>query len=778
MLRASRLALICSMSLLLGGAGVAHGQGVLPTATLTVTGVEQQPNGSWDSGNIGVDFNGFVEIINYGQYSSNASLASGLAAMFVRDYHSFGLYAKAGVNAAQPNVVTFQLADGSGFGPLNVVDPSVSFSLAGSGFASSSATTADIGVATLTIQNQNSPNQSWSYPVNYGDGSNGESIAQDIASVAASSPAGSPVTVTSEGPNVFLKVKQPSGSYNYSYSLTFSTSQSFSTSTPASGNLTGSTDVAPITVYSYCVGPVNPCPATGGTSGYQPNGNVQNLNDSIMGNWTYGYDNLNRLTSGIASGGPYDGDSTCWSYDSFGNRTSQSVSAIPCNANPPATFAATYSANNQINSVTTPVSTAIAYDTAGNVTDDGFNTYTYDAEGRVCALNGPQGMIGYQYDANGNRVGKGTVTTIATCDITANGYTPITDYVLDQSGGQMTEMAIMTTTSGTTTSWVHSNVTAAGALIATFDTTGSGLHFYLNDALGSRRVQTDAAGIPEQVCQSLPFGDQLYCTGSLSNPTEHHFTGKERDAESGLDYFGARYYGSNMGRFMSPDPSNLGIDFRNPQSWNHYAYVLNNPLNTVDKNGLWPTRIHNDIIDKAFPGLSASERQILKDASYQMDHGPDSQEPAFSFEHSMSDGDNPSLYDTQTAAGNFVSDQEGVAAGLQSDWGAATLNPTALLYFGFGNHTVSDGTSPAHEGGQPWYGVWHLSSAWHWAREQHISSARMNQAVNAERQHFRQTFGDAFYFYATRPSGERTGARIIPPDQTITPPDEKKPSPQ
>jgi RHS repeat-associated protein len=53
------------------------------------------------------------------------------------------------------------------------------------------------------------------------------------------------------------------------------------------------------------------------------------------------------------------------------------------------------------------------------------------------------------------------------------------------------------------------------------------------------------------------------------------FTGKERDAESGNDYFDARYYGSSMGRFMSPDPSGLLAQHpENPQSWNLYVYAL------------------------------------------------------------------------------------------------------------------------------------------------------------------------------------------------------------
>jgi RHS repeat-associated protein len=63
-------------------------------------------------------------------------------------------------------------------------------------------------------------------------------------------------------------------------------------------------------------------------------------------------------------------------------------------------------------------------------------------------------------------------------------------------------------------------------------------------------------------------------------------TGKERDTESGNDYFGARYYASSRGRFMSPDPSGLSYaDPTNPQSLNLYSYVLNNPLHNIDPSG-------------------------------------------------------------------------------------------------------------------------------------------------------------------------------------------------
>jgi RHS repeat-associated protein len=65
------------------------------------------------------------------------------------------------------------------------------------------------------------------------------------------------------------------------------------------------------------------------------------------------------------------------------------------------------------------------------------------------------------------------------------------------------------------------------------------------------------------------------------------YTGKERDAESGNDYFGARYYGSSMGRFLSPDEANLSaiMHMDDPQSWNGYAYGRNNPLKYVDPDG-------------------------------------------------------------------------------------------------------------------------------------------------------------------------------------------------
>ncbi len=86
----------------------------------------------------------------------------------------------------------------------------------------------------------------------------------------------------------------------------------------------------------------------------------------------------------------------------------------------------------------------------------------------------------------------------------------------------------------------------------------------------------------------------MYDVASLHTMQLHvcasRYTGKERDAESGLDYFGARYYASTMGRWMRPDWSAKEepvpyAKHENPQTLNLYAYVGNNPLSNIDLDG-------------------------------------------------------------------------------------------------------------------------------------------------------------------------------------------------
>jgi RHS repeat-associated protein len=187
-------------------------------------------------------------------------------------------------------------------------------------------------------------------------------------------------------------------------------------------------------------------------------------------------------------------------------------------------------------------------------------------------------LTGYLYNASGTRVAKGTIASLS-CNTTANGFTLTNQYILGPNGEQMTEMAV----SGGASTWVHTNV-VAGGVIATYLNDNVSPHFRLTDWLGTTRAQTNNAGTAELTCQSLPFGDT---SAQCAPATEQFFTGQERDSESGNDYFQARHYSSYVGRFLSPDPSGLLVTKpTNPQSWNLYAYVMNNPLTLTDPSGL------------------------------------------------------------------------------------------------------------------------------------------------------------------------------------------------
>jgi len=111
--------------------------------------------------------------------------------------------------------------------------------------------------------------------------------------------------------------------------------------------------------------------------------------------------------------------------------------------------------------------------------------------------------------------------------------------------------------------------------------TGGGTSFYHLDALASVRAVTAADGSVVRRHDYLPFGEEYEPEPGTD---ARRFTGKERDPESGLDYFSARHYGTGTGRFMQADDSVFG-DIVNPQSLNRYAYTLNNPLRFVDPTG-------------------------------------------------------------------------------------------------------------------------------------------------------------------------------------------------
>jgi RHS repeat-associated protein len=185
--------------------------------------------------------------------------------------------------------------------------------------------------------------------------------------------------------------------------------------------------------------------------------------------------------------------------------------------------------------------------------------YTYDAENRIVSTGG----VTYTYDGDGNRVKK------------SNG----TEY---WGAGPMLE----SDTSGTLQ---REFIYAAGKRIARRDISGGAVYYYFTDDLGSSSVVTTAAGAIDSESDYYPYGGERAYTTTLANQT-YKFTGKERDSESGLDNFGARYNASSMGRFMTPDwaakPTTVPYAlFGDPQTLNLYAYVRNNPVSRADVDG-------------------------------------------------------------------------------------------------------------------------------------------------------------------------------------------------
>lgn len=169
------------------------------------------------------------------------------------------------------------------------------------------------------------------------------------------------------------------------------------------------------------------------------------------------------------------------------------------------------------------------------------------------------GTASYVYDAEGRRVQK-----------TRGGV--ITNYIYDLAGSVMAEFG------GCVSCWNVGYIYLNGQLTAEYS--NSTTYFVHKDHLGSTRLLTTVAGGVSDSLDYLPYGEQI----AGDTGTTHKFTGKERDAESGLDNFGARYNSSSLGRFMSPDSTGYS-SLANPQAWNLYAYTLNNPLKYNDPSG-------------------------------------------------------------------------------------------------------------------------------------------------------------------------------------------------
>ena len=291
----------------------------------------------------------------------------------------------------------------------------------------------------------------------------------------------------------------------------------------------------------------------------------------------YDYDPLSRLLTAQE----LNGASQLWrqgfSYDQFGNRridlsSDQNGVRTTSNVAPAAGDNPTIStANNRYHA-----NQGYGYDNAGNLTAAPNKSFEYDADNRQVSFDAnPQTQekdATYSYDGDGRRVKK----------VDAGG-TAI--FVYNQNGQLVAEYS-------------------------TANQSNSGVSYLTSDPLGTPRVITDLNGNVKARHDYLPFGEELTLGRNndyVIDDIRQKFTSKERDSESKLDYFLARYYSSTHGRFTSPDefsggPDELFVlgsgdeqkqalpyaDILNPQSINKYQYAYNNPTRFIDRDGHFP----------------------------------------------------------------------------------------------------------------------------------------------------------------------------------------------
>ena len=379
---------------------------------------------------------------------------------------------------------------------------------------------------------------------------------------------------------------------------------------------------------------------------------------------TYSYDSISRL-SGFTEGpvGGANAIQETYCFDRHGNRavltrpglSSMTPQVTACNEQEVLNL---FPKNQIAGSV---------YDAGGQLKSDGRSELRFDIEERLRRTEAISGAATvYEYDGDGRRVSKQTGTA-----------TPAI-FVYDAMGQLAAEYGSFAEATGVT--YLH------------------------NDHLGSTRLVTDGTTSVKRI-DYFPFGGELTAgdtayrtSGALFTsgltPTQK-FTGKERDAETGLDYFGARYLASAQGRFVTPDGANGPFDRANPQSWNRYGQSFNNPTVFVDPDGRWPFWVHSDIHQTVLRhGMKQDQISRVNKASFASDFSLYGN-PEFSNQHAMATRNQDSL-DAVLELNAFVMS----ALNLAKDWsnGGENLTPDALWAFGRATHALADIGTPEHTG--------------------------------------------------------------------------------
>jgi RHS repeat-associated protein len=313
----------------------------------------------------------------------------------------------------------------------------------------------------------------------------------------------------------------------------------------------------------------------------------------------YGYDELNRLSRvdelPIASwvspniGWLPQAYSQRYNYDRYGNRTLNTVGTWGIGINRKAFTAKT--ANNRL--VAAPNDTGdetsnelMRYDKVGNLIYDaytGAGARVYDAENRLTSAVGNGGTSSYVYDGDGRRVRR-----------LAAGQ-PEVWQIYGAGGELLAEYPVNGVATAPQKEYGYRN----GRLLLVAQSSPFELRWQVADHLGTPRMSVRGTGADGGSLASvtrhdyLPFGEELPAgmgvrstgTGYIEDNARMKYVGYERDSETGLDFAQARYYSSSQGRFTRPDAPLIDQWESEPQSWNLYSYVRNNPLRYTDPTG-------------------------------------------------------------------------------------------------------------------------------------------------------------------------------------------------
>jgi RHS repeat-associated protein len=293
------------------------------------------------------------------------------------------------------------------------------------------------------------------------------------------------------------------------------------------------------------------------TIGYDNAGRRTSLTYPNGTSASYTYDTASRLTNILHQGQTSVIESLSYTYDAAGNRLTANRLSSAATQLPNASTASYDAANEQIQFG----SATLTYDQNGNLTNDGTNTYTWDARNRLVSISGLGLSASFTYDALGRRTSK-----------TISGQT--TQFLYDGN-----DIVLESGASGV------ANYLRSLNIDEPFVRQSSASEFYHTDALGSVLTLTGQTGAVQTTYNYEAFG-KATITGTSTNPFQ--YTGRENDG-TGLYYYRTRYYTSQYHRFISEDPIRADITL--------YAYAGNRPLVATDPFGLYTVVIRGGFGD-------------------------------------------------------------------------------------------------------------------------------------------------------------------------------------